>query len=185
MCLFSNDVSCSIVTSLKSISHQQMKNSYCSTLKQKTLRSSPTLSLVTIYQSIRRHVPQGCNITQQSDSLLYTSRICIVDTSLTQLTFEKYNKQCTYDVTLRRVRATIVVVAKAISIEYCNCVSADLKIQRAMRMRRIVICGPSRSTTYFSTLSRKRNDFRKKKKSLKTNMCFDFLYTFCLKHFLF
>jgi len=36
---------------------------------------------------------------------------------------------------------------------------------------------------YFSTLSKKIQDFRKK--NLKQNVCFDFLYNFYLKHFSF
>ena len=42
--------------------------------------------------------------------------------------------------TLRRVHATIVVVEKAISITYSECVFVALVIHYAMRMRRIVIC---------------------------------------------
>jgi len=36
---------------------------------------------------------------------------------------------------------------------------------------------------YFSTLSLKRHDFLNK--VIEHNMCFDFLYTFCLKRLLF
>jgi len=43
----------------------------------------------------------------------------------------------------------------------CVCVCVALGIQRAMRMRRIVICDPPRSTIYF-TLSHKRHGFWKK-----------------------
>ena len=46
-------------------------------------------------------------------------------------------------------------------ITYSECVSVALVIQHAMRLRHIVICGPSVSTV-FSKSSHKRHDFRKK-----------------------
>jgi len=53
---------------------------------------------------------------------------------------------------------------KAVCTTYSACVFVALVIQHAMRMRRTVICGLSGCTT-FSTLSHKRHDFRRKKKS--------------------
>ena len=60
-----------------------------------------------------------------------------------------------------------------------------LGIQHAKRMRHILL--PSVSCPdipYFSTLSRKRHDFREKK-VIEHDVCLDFLYNFCLKHFSF
>jgi len=58
-----------------------------------------------------------------------------------------------YNVTLRRVRATVVVVGKAMSIPYSECVSVALCIQHAMCLRHIVICGLPRSKTFFHVIS--------------------------------
>ena len=55
---------------------------------------------------------------------------------------------------------------KAIIITHSECMFVALDIQRAMRMRHIVICGLSGSKVFFSTFSHKRHDFREKK--LKT-----------------
>jgi hypothetical protein len=42
---------------------------------------------------------------------------------------------------------------KAMNITYCECVFVALGIQHAIRMRHIVICGPSGSTTFFHIIS--------------------------------
>ena len=56
--------------------------------------------------------------------------------------FKKWqDRECTYNVTMKGVRATIVTVWKAISITYSEGVSVALGIQHAMGMRHIVICG--------------------------------------------
>jgi len=51
---------------------------------------------------------------------------------------------------------------KAISIPYSECVFVALGTQHAMRVRHIVICCVS-ALQYFSTLSHRKHDFRKKK----------------------
>ena len=59
---------------------------------------------------------------------------------------------------MRRVRVTIFFREKAISIAYSENVSVALIIQRAMRMRLIVICDLSGSTV-IPTLSHTQHGF--------------------------
>ena len=76
---------------------------------------------------------------------------------------------------------------KAINVTYSECVSVALVVQHAKRMRRIILTYVAcMAVPYFSTLSHKRQEYRKKKKSYRTqNACFHFLYNFCLKIFSF
>jgi len=46
-------------------------------------------------------------------------------------------------------------------ITYCKCAIAVLDIQHKVRMRHIIICGLSRSTIFFSTLTHKGTIFEK------------------------
>jgi hypothetical protein len=52
---------------------------------------------------------------------------------------------------------------KALSITYCECVFVALSFQYAMRIRRITLYLACPGLSYYSTLSHKRYDFRKKK----------------------
>jgi hypothetical protein len=52
---------------------------------------------------------------------------------------------------------------KPVNITCSECVCVVLVIQHAIRMSHIGICGLSDYIQYFSTLSNKRHDFRKKK----------------------
>ena len=62
------------------------------------------------------------------------------------------DRQCTYDVILIRVCATIVVVEK-LCVTQPVCVFVALLIQRAMRMRHIVICKLPDCTMFFQIIS--------------------------------
>jgi hypothetical protein len=66
---------------------------------------------------------------------------------------------------------------KAIRITYSECAFLTLRIQHAMCMRHIVICGLPSSTIFFHIFEKKVIE--------QKNGCFDFLYNFCLKYFSF
>ena len=65
----------------------------------------------------------------------------------------KQERQGTYNLTLRGVRATIIVVEKAMSITQPEYVFVTFGIQYAMRMRHTLICGLPRSTTFSHIIS--------------------------------
>jgi len=74
---------------------------------------------------------------------------------------------------------------KEINITQPVCVFVALVIQHAMRMRHIILQSVAcPSVQNFSTLSHKRNDFRKRSYRTKA-VCFDFLLDFCMKRFTF
>jgi hypothetical protein len=68
------------------------------------------------------------------------------------------------------------------NITYSECVFVALGIRPAMRMRHIVICSLHRCTAFFHLFTQTAR-FSKESHS-KQNVCFDFLYSFCLKYFL-
>jgi hypothetical protein len=73
---------------------------------------------------------------------------------------------------------------RAVSIEYYGCVSVALLIQYAKRMRRIMLsCGLSGPTIFFHITSQMARF--SDKSYLTQNVCFDFPYNICLKHFSF
>ena len=66
-------------------------------------------------------------------------------------------------VTLRRVRVTIVFMEKSIINIYPEYMSISLGIQRAKRMRRIILSSVAcQDPSYLSTLSNNRHDCREK-----------------------
>ena len=65
----------------------------------------------------------------------------------------KQDRQCTYNITLRRVRVTIVAVEKTVSITYSGCVTLALVIRYAVRMRHIVFRDVPGSTIFFRIIS--------------------------------
>jgi formate/nitrite transporter FocA (FNT family) len=69
---------------------------------------------------------------------------------------------------------------KAISITYYECVFVALGVQHAMCVPHIFIRGLSDSTIFFQFFS---STARLSKRYLTQNLCFDFIYNFCLKHF--
>jgi hypothetical protein len=84
--------------------------------------------------------------------------------------------QCTCNVTERRVRATVVAVDKQWILDNLIICVCSLGIQHAMHcsiFSSVVLSVPQ----YFSKLSHKRRDFRKKNYWTQ-NVCFDFLYKF-------
>jgi len=85
----------------------------------------------------------------------------------------RQHRQCTYNVTLRRVRVTIVAV-----------VFVALGNQHAMRMRRIILSSVAcPALQYFYNYFIKSKIFEKK--LFNINVCFDFLYKLFLSHFSF
>ena len=81
-----------------------------------------------------------------------------------------------YNVTLRLVRATIVLSVKAIIIIWTECVFVDLGIQRTMRVRHIIVRGLSGFTKCLQIISLTARFSGKK--VTKHKMCFDFLTCF-------
>ena len=88
---------------------------------------------------------------------------------------EKQARQYTYILILNSVRVDTFAMEKYLSIKYFELVCLYPWILSATYF--IAICGLS------GCIVSKRYDFRKKKKYGTRNVCFDFLYNFCVKHF--
>jgi len=89
---------------------------------------------------------------------------------------------CTYNVTLRHIRATTAVVDKQ-SVLHTVRMSVDLGIQHAMSCSLFSsVAFPA--VQYSATLSHKRHNFRKTK-AIEYRMCVLFSLQLCLKHFSF
>ena len=86
----------------------------------------------------------------------------------------KQCSQCTYNVTMRRVLATIVAVGKQRLIHNPSCMFVAFGIQHAIRVRHISDCGLPCSAVLFHIFS-KDMIFLKKNFFGKRNVCFDFL----------
>ena len=91
----------------------------------------------------------------------------------------KRERQYKYIVIIRGVRVTTATVEKTIRIKYKDSVPVALITRHAKRMRRITL--PSVACLAlldFTTLSHKRDDFRKNEKITEHKICVLIIYTF-------
>jgi hypothetical protein len=73
-----------------------------------------------------------------------------------------HDRHCTYKCNIEARSRNHFYRAKAISITYSECVPVALVIRHAKRMRHIILSSVARpAVPSFSTLSKKRYDFRK------------------------
>ena len=63
--------------------------------------------------------------------------------------YTEQDRQCTYKLNIEARSCNLCCSVKANGITYCECVFVALGIQRAIRMRQIVICGMPRPTKCF------------------------------------
>ena len=73
---------------------------------------------------------------------------------------------------MRRVRVTIIAVEKQYVLHILSVCLQSVVIQHAMCMRRIILLKACLTLRYFSTLSHKQHNFRKKLLSIKCVLLF-------------
>jgi hypothetical protein len=131
-------------------------------------------------QWVPEAIPAGIKrVKREADHLCLVLRVRVHGTVAqflrTPLWQEQQDRQCTYNITLRRVRGTMVAVESNKQYKFvcvcgcpgawacaCACVHVTLLIQHASRMRHIVTSFVApQAPPHFSTLSHKRRDFRK------------------------
>jgi hypothetical protein len=98
--------------------------------------------------------------------------------SLFLLTFvasSQHDRQCTYHVTMRLVRASIDWVEKLSVLHMLTCAFVALAIPHAVGMRHIVMFGLSGSSIFFHIISRFPKK-KKKKNFFEHKMCLLILY---------
>ena len=95
------------------------------------------------------------------------------------------DRQCTYNLTQRRVHAPIIAVEQQYVLRTVTvCVSVAFGIQRCNAHAPYFHLWPAPLYNIFCALSHKRHDFREN--IIEHKMCvFYFLYNFCLRHFSF
>jgi hypothetical protein len=78
--------------------------------------------------------------------------------------YKEKERQCTYKLNTETRSGNQCCRGKAVSIIYSECVSVALVIQQANKMRHITFSSPAwLALSYFSTLSHKRRNFRRKR----------------------
>jgi hypothetical protein len=129
------------------------------------LNLCPSRWEISNYMAERWHGPaRTCessqNVTSVLRSILLT--VCYTFRHAAPTIITNTGNIRTYIRNIERRLCNLCCSGKATNITYSECVFVDLGIQYVMRMRRIVICGLTGCTTFF-TLSNKRHDFRKKR----------------------
>ena len=114
--------------------------------KKTSIRShGPTLKVFRRFFRDMMYIAESKTTDRSASCLRYSSWAMNLNINITG--------NARLNVTLRRVRVTIFAVGKSVSITYSECVSVALGIQHAMRMRHIVMCGLSGSTTFSHIIS--------------------------------